>query len=58
MPMKKCCRETYRKVLEELVFNIKFNKQKSVDVIVGGLEYAISMLKDQETKDAGDIGKE
>jgi hypothetical protein len=58
VPINKCCRETYRLLLEELLFNIKFNKEKSVDVIIGGLEYAVSMLKDQERKDASNIGEE
>jgi hypothetical protein len=45
--MKKCCRETFKKCLEEVIFSIKFNKPESINEILGALEYAVSLLDKQ-----------
>jgi hypothetical protein len=45
--MKKCCKETFKKALEQLVFTIKCNKPDSVESVEEALKYAISMLNEE-----------
>jgi hypothetical protein len=46
--MNECCKQTMIRVLEELVFNMKREPFKNVQLQIDALEYALSMLKDNK----------
>lgn len=48
--MNDCCKETYRKTLEEVVRLILNTPGKSYYSLVDTLKYAIKVLKENETK--------
>lgn len=45
--MKPCCKETYKKVLQEVVLTIRRHPGKSIASIIMSLEYAILMLEQE-----------
>lgn len=42
--MNECCKENFKRALEQVVFAIKTNKPESLQELLGALEYAISLL--------------
>lgn len=42
--MKKCCEETYKMALEQVLFTIKINEVDSVWEIIKSLEYSLEEL--------------
>lgn len=39
-----------RRVLEEVIINMRYSKFESIDFYINSLEYAISMLKDKSNE--------
>lgn len=47
--MKKCCKETYKNAIQEVLFSIKYSsKPEKVDDIIKALEYAIKVLEESK----------
>jgi hypothetical protein len=44
--VKDCCKETYKKTLEEVIIHIKSCKHKSFSELLGVLQYTVNMLKE------------
>lgn len=45
--MKECCKETYKKTIEEVVLHIKACPHKSFAELISVLEYTINMLNEK-----------
>ena len=52
--MKECCKETYKKTLEEVILHIKSCKHKSFAELFAVLQYAVNML-DEKKPEIGEI---
>jgi len=49
MTMKKCCEEMFKRTIEEVLFTIRDSaKPKTVEEVIKGLEYAVSLLEKKE----------
>ena len=47
--MNECCRETYKKVLEEVLYTIKNSKEQvTIEMVIKSLIYAINLLEKTE----------
>jgi hypothetical protein len=44
--VKDCCKETYKKTLEEVIIHIKSCKHKSFAHLIMVLQYAVDMLNE------------
>lgn len=46
--MRPCCKETYKKTLEEVILLIENMRGKSISCLYGTLKHAVNMLEKEE----------
>ena len=48
--MKKCCKETYKWVLEEVIFTVEQRGCYSIRELISALKYAVTLLEKPKDK--------